>query len=147
MPAKELQKYGPVMHNLGVEQIREIMKVFEEHEPMEDFIDILKAVLESVPSKLDEQLLYPLAKCAHCDEWISFRDDDEGILWLWQGKETVTMGIKPMSYCPFPYHTVTKILRSNPDWAPRLRSSCKVCGEEISFPTTHSCLIPVDFSL
>ncbi len=131
------------IHRLKIEEIRSLLSAYEENEPMEDFLDILETLAECVPSKLTGvKLLYPQQKCFHCDEWITLRDDEEGNLWLWQGKEEMTMGILPMSHCPFPYHAVLKILAKHPDWRNRLRSSCKVCREEISFPTSHSCLVP-----
>lgn len=140
--------YQKMVHKLGLDEVRDFFDIVGAgpgfNDAVMDFIrrwEVLLGKLSKIPA--NASLVYPGLRCAHCDEPISLRDEgDNGeFLWLHQGRKQ-SIGIEPITYCPFPYLVIDKILRQHPDWASRIRSACNICSEEITFPTYHRCLIP-----
>lgn len=136
------------MHRLRPSEVEQFFQFLDRdprfNEALRIFVRKWEVLLGKLPYlSADATVEFPTLKCIHCDEPIAFRDEGEKgeYLWLHQGSKP-SVGIRPVTYCPFPYLVVEKILGLHPDWVRRLRSSCSVCNEEVTFPTSHPCLVP-----
>ncbi len=145
--------YETHKHKLGPREVEEFFKFLDgdprHSEALQSFIDWWEILLETLPKMPDSEegmIDFPNLICIHCDGIVGFRDDglSSEILWLHQWPEpgVQTVGIEPLTFCPYPYYVVEKVIERHPDWKNKIRSSCNVCSEEITFPTTHSCLVP-----
>lgn len=150
-PTKELARhlfYETHKHNLGPEEVKQFFELLKSNGPLDEvirsFIETWEDFLELFPkTHAMGDIVYPGVRCVHCDEGVSFRDEGQDVecIWVHQGQKE-SAGIYPVTYCVLPYYVVGKVLEKHPEWKSRIRSACNVCGEEITFPTNHSCLVP-----
>jgi len=141
--------YETHKHQLGIREVSELFGFLESSSRFQDAVEFFvltwETLIEEIPKLHGSRGIvdFPGVDCIHCDEPIIFRDDGENaeFLWVHQGRQK-TVGIEPLTYCPLPYYLVTKVINLHPDWVKRIRSACNVCGEELTFPTNHRCLVP-----
>jgi len=141
--------YAKKKHQLGPGEVKEFFQILESkpslNESIQSFIRMWEVLFEMMPSlRTGMTLDYPNLKCVHCEVRIALRDEGESgeFLWLHQGNTRETMSLEPVTFCPLPYYLVQKIAEKHPEWIPKIRSVCKICHEELTFPTNHHCLVP-----
>ncbi len=140
--------YETHKHQLGPREVKQFFEFLEStpnlDEAVQHFIRTWEDLIEMIPSiRHQAKITYFDLKCIHCDEVFGFRDEGENAEYLWLHQITSkSAGLEPVTYCPLPYFVAEKAIKAHPEWKKKIRSSCNLCHEEITFPTNHRCLVP-----